>query len=355
MGDGPFAGGYQGLRVLVTGHTGFLGAWAVRWLRRLGAEVVGLSRGRARPPVPPPAGVIERAGDITDAGRTAAVMAELPPRLVLHLAGETLVSRGFAAPAETFRANVLGSVSVLEAAMRCPETDAVVLLGSPATDPTATGPAGPYAASKQAVEAVAAGYAHPLTQRPLRRRPLRIAVVRPGVMVGGDWARARLVPDLARAVRDGQPVALRSPDAARPWQHVLDGLSGVLTVGRQLLHGGLPRLVYDLGRPDHPPVEAARELVTALLAGLGVPDWPVEAGAGGGADRLRLGCATATAELGWRPTWDLAETAAATAAWYRRALDEPASLGDLTDEQTVSFVECARARRLPWSLGQVAS
>lgn len=355
MSGEPFGGAYAGSRVLVTGDTGFVGSWAVRWLHRLGAEVVGYSRGRSSAPVPPPAEVVHRSGDILDLDRLGSVIDEYSPQLVLHLAGETLVSRGFAAPAATFRSNLLGSVGVLDAALRCHRTEGVLLLGTPASGRAVTGPIGPYAASKQAVEAIAAGYAHPLTQRPVRDRQLRVVIVRPGVMVGGDWAQGRLVPDVARAVRAGEPVALRHPNAVRPWQHVLDGLSGLLTVGWQVLRAGVPGLSYDFGHPDAARGVPAHRLVAAVLTGLGVPEWPVERGADGSQDRLLLGCAAATDELGWLPTWDLPTTAAATAQWYRRAWDDPGSTGSTADEQIEAFVGRARTRRLGWALGVEAA
>lgn len=345
MSGEPFGGGYAGRRILVTGHTGFVGSWAVRWLRQLGAEVAGYSRGRSRPPVPPPE-LTTLAGDIQDPDRTAAVVREYAPQLVLHLAGETLVSRGFAAPAETFRNNLLGAVSVLDAALHCPTTEGVLLLGTPAAG---AGPAGPYAASKRAVEAVATGYAHARTQQPVRDRPVQVAVIRPGVMVGGDWAADRLVPDAVRAVRAGQPVPLRQPDAVRPWQHVLDGLSGVLAAGQQILSGTLPRLYYDLGRPEPASAEPAADLVAALLAGLGVPDWPVVAGPGGG-DRLVQDCAAATEDLGWRPAWDLPALAAATGRWYQAAGADPAAVAAITDAQIEQFLAAARQRPVPWAV-----
>jgi CDP-glucose 4,6-dehydratase len=351
MSGQPFGGTYAGRRVLVTGDTGFVGSWTVRWLHRLGAEVIGYSRGRSAAPVPPPAAVVHRSGDIQDLDRVRSVLDECTPDLVMHLAGETLVSRGFEAPAATFRSNVLGGIGVLDAALHSRRTSGVLLVGTPASGVAVTGPVGPYAASKQAVEAIAAGYAHPMTQRPARDRELRVVVVRPGVMVGGDWAQGRLVPDVVEAVRADRPVLLRHPHAVRPWQHVLDGISGLLTVGWHVLAGGASRLSYDLGHPDPAGAAPAHRLVAALLGALGVPDWPVECGTDGSPDRLLLGCAAATDELGWLPTWDLAATAAATAQWYRRAWEGPAAAGAITDQQLETFVERARAGRVRWAAG----
>lgn len=351
MSSEPFGAAYADARVLVTGDTGFVGSWAVRWLHRLGAEVIGYSRGRSEAPVPPPRAVVHRSGYIEDSNRLRAVFHEYPPDLVLHLAGETLVSRGFQAPAATLRSNLLGCISVLDAALHCDRTLGVVLAGTPASASATTGPVGPYAASKQAVEAVAAGFAHPMTQRPVRDRELQVVVARPGVMVGGDWADGRLVPDVVRAVRAGAQVSLRHPDAVRPWQHVLDGLSGMLTVGWRILRGGVPRLSYDFGRPDPASAEPAHRLVAALLAELGRASWPVEYGTGDSPDRLLLGCATASDELGWVPTWDLSATTAATAQWYRRLWQAPGSSGSITDEQIESFVGCAKSGRPGWAVG----
>jgi nucleoside-diphosphate-sugar epimerase len=132
---------------------------------------------------------------------------------------------------------------------------------------------------------------------------------------------------------------------------VLDGLSGLLAAGQRILSGTLPRLCYDLGRPDPATAEPAADLVAALLAGLGVPDWPVAAGPGGG-DRLVQDCAAATADLGWQPAWQLPALAAATGRWYRAARAagaDPAAAGAITDTQIEQFLAAARQRPVPWA------
>lgn len=347
MGGEPFGGAFVGRRILLTGESGFAGSWAARWLSLLGADVLGLSRGASTPPVPRPERLSRQIGDIEDADRVAAVVHDYAPHLVLHMAGQTLVSRGYAAPAQTFRSNLLGTLDVLDAALHCPHTQGTVLLGTPAAD----GMLGPYAASKQALTALAMGYTHPLTQHGVRDRPLRIAVVHPGVLVGGDWAEGRLVPDLVRAVSSGQPVRLRQPESVRPWQHVLDGLSGVLAVGARLLTSAPAELIYTIGWPEPQPAVTARQLTAALLAGLEVPNWPVQPEGDGADDRLQLDCATAARDLGWSPTWDFTGYTSACAAWYRTALDDPGSLAALTDAQIGDFVRDARMRPTAWATG----
>jgi CDP-glucose 4,6-dehydratase len=175
-----FGGGYARRRVLVTGHTGFVGGWAVRWLRLLGAEVAGYSRGQRTATAPGPAawGMREFAGDIADAGRVAAAMSAFQPEIVLHLAGSTVVAAGFRDPAATFRANVAGTAAVLDAATQQASVRCVVVTGTPAV--THLGDdlqLGPYAASKLAVEACVAAFAHPRTQQAAgRAEPLRIGL-----------------------------------------------------------------------------------------------------------------------------------------------------------------------------------
>ena len=319
----PFGGYFAGRRVLVTGHTGFVGTWTTRWLARLGADVAGYSRHRSGAP-----GITEHPGDIADADRVAYVMAAAAPEVVVHLAGSTLVSAGFRSPVQTFAANAGGTAAVLAAALAQPSVRAVAVMGTPATP--ALGPdlvASPYPASKLATEAVVAAFAHPRTQElagpgsGVRPAALAVGVARPGVMIGGDWGEGRLLADVTRAVRAGEPVVLRAPAATRPWQHVLDGVSGALTLASRLATGEAPRRRYDFGRPQAASAEPVIEVVRRFLAAYGEPSWPLTVAGAGPVDRLELGCAEATTDLGWRPAWSLDEALAATARWYRAATE----------------------------------
>jgi CDP-glucose 4,6-dehydratase len=341
-----YGGSYGGRRVLVTGHTGFLGTWAARWLGTLGAEVAGYSRGERTPDTPPSGSMRVFAGDIADTGAVAAAMAGFRPEIVLHLAGSTIVAAGFRDPVATFRSNVAGTVAVLDAAMRQDSVRCVVVTGTPAA--THLGDdlrLGPYPASKLAVEACVAAYAHERTQQAAGRAdPLRLGLARPGVMIGGDWAEGRLLADVVRAVRDEHPVVLGAPEAVRPWQHVLEGVSGALTLAARLWAGPAPRRRYDFGCGQHAAGMSVRDVVGGFLAAYGLPDWPIRTSCGGADDRVELGYAAAQADLGWRPVWNLSGALRACAGWYQAVAAGPDAVAAVMDDQVAAYAaDAARA------------
>jgi len=366
---GPFAGAYEGRRVLLTGHTGFKGAWLCTWLLELGADVTGYA---LDPPTTPSAfELCELAGridhrvlDVRDASALARVVEEAKPAFIFHMAAQSLVRPSYEDPADTFDTNVMGTVNVLEAVRRAGRPCVVVVVtsdkcyrnaGSPTryaeTDPM--GGRDPYSASKGCAELAVSAYRRSFFPGDkYSKHGIAVASVRAGnVIGGGDWARDRLVPDIIRAVGAGRPAAIRSPDAVRPWQHVLDPLSGYLRLGARMLDEGGEGLAeaWNFG-PDRESAVTVRELADRVVRAWGEGRWEaaVESAAPHEAAFLGLCCDKAVERLGWRPVYDLDAAVEATVAWHRRA-EEQADMFAFTVGQIREYVDRARALGVAWA------
>src|SRR3954469_23968424 len=304
-------GFWAGRRVLVTGHTGFKGAWLTLWLHLIGASVVGVSRGVPTSPslfgLARVDGLVEQVdADVRSYEAVEAAFERSSPSVVLHLAAQPLVRRSYDDPRGTFEANVMGVVNVLEAARAVGGVDAVVNVTSDKCyanrewewgyrEDEALGGADPYSASKAASELVTAAYR--------RSFGLRVATGRAGnVFGGGDWAADRLVPDLMRAADAGGPVRVRYPEAGRAWQHVLNPLGGYLLLA-QRAHGDV---AFADGWNFGPPDEDAQP-VRWIAEQLGVA-WEQDPGPHPHEARaLKLDSSKARGRLGWRARWGLEE------------------------------------------------
>ena len=352
-----FGGAYAGRTVLVTGHTGFKGSWLCLWLERLGANVVGLSL----PPEDEPAhwtllgldAVDSTYIDLRDAEAVHALLDHTRPSVVFHLAAQALVRRSYREPRATFDTNVLGLVNLLEAIRDVGGVDALV---NATTDKVyleradhayaESDPLGghdPYSTSKACAELVSDCYRKSF----FAGTGPRSATARAGnVIGGGDWAEERLVPDLVRAALGDGRIALRHPHAVRPWQHVLESLSGYLRLGQALLAGEDVEGAWNFGPGD------GATLSVQDVVGLFAREWPgVRAEALPGphpheAATLRLDCTRAARELGWRPVWDADETLRRTARWYRD-FHADACIGSRDDLD--AYVDAAHAAGLPWA------
>jgi len=326
---------WRGKKVLVTGHSGFKGSWLMLWLDALGAVPCGLSLApETEPSLCVLAGLNARfgnvVGDIREPATVAAAMAQAAPDIVLHLAAQTLVRRSYDEPALTFDTNVMGTVHVLEAVRRCPSVRAVLVVTSdkcyennewswPYRENDPLGGYDPYSASKGCTEIVAAAWRRSFLAR--AEAPVMLASARAGnVIGGGDWAADRLVPDCVRALGRGEPVRIRNPHATRPWQHVLEPLSGYLLLTERLWQDGAAVAEgWNFGpSPEDaiPVAEVVGQVVERwgdgarweLMGG----DHPHEAGF------LSVDASKARGRLGWRPRLDVGEALDWTVDWYKR-------------------------------------
>jgi CDP-glucose 4,6-dehydratase len=342
-----FGGIYAGRRVLVTGHTGFLGLWITTWLRALDAHVLGLSRRL------PEAGggwatVQSAVADVRDASGLARVFEAFGPEIIVHAAAQPLVARGWSAPAETFDVNVMGTVNVLEAARATHTVRTVIVLVS-SRDERVRG-ADPYNLSKHAAELVASLYADPRMSDG-RPRSLAVGVARPGVVIGGgDWAHNRLIPDVMRALMSGEPPQVRTGSSIRPWQHALEAVSGCLAFAAQLtIENRPPRIDYSFGLADSSDALTVAELVE-LLQYMWAGERPQKHVAGVvNGDGYLIGCRDAEHDLGWRPAWNVEAAALRTVEWYRTFRERPDELPPLAGAQIDAYVADARQAGIAWA------
>jgi CDP-glucose 4,6-dehydratase len=341
-----FSGFYAGRRVLVTGHTGFKGSWLTMWLRTMGARVTGIALDPDTTPahwnVIDHGNVVDHRVDVRDGRRIAKIIDDARPEIVFHLAAQPLVRRSYVDPAGTFDTNVMGLVNLLEAVRR---SNSVLALVNATTDKVyedTQAPDGyvetdrlgghdPYSSSKACAELVSNCYARSFFKGD---EGARLATARAGnVIGGGDWAADRLIPDLVRAASTGTLVGIRYPDSIRPWQHVLEPLSGYLRLAQLVANRKVPGGAWNFG-PGKGGELAVSDIIQRIAA-----EWPAVALRAKFCDEhhlheatvLRLSCDKASDALAWQPVWDIDRAVRRTVAWYRTFNDSGAvaSAGDL--------------------------
>lgn len=323
---------WRGKRVFITGHTGFKGGWLSLWLQQLGAEVHGYAL--AAPTQPSlfvearvARGMSSTIGDIRDEAALRRALVAVSPDVVFHLAAQPLVRASYADPVGTYATNVMGTVHLLEAVRQCAGVRVVVNVttdkcyenGERATAFREGDPMGghdPYSSSKGCAELLSSAWRRSF----LREAGIALATARAGnVIGGGDWAEDRLVPDLLRHFERGETVAIRNPHAVRPWQHVLEPLSGYLTLAHAMWddpHGVGGGWNFGPDADDARPVQWIVERM-ATLWGRGA-HWAVDdAAQPHEAQHLTLDCTKARERLGWQPRWRLDESLRRIVAWHR--------------------------------------
>jgi CDP-glucose 4,6-dehydratase len=336
---------WSGKRVFVTGHTGFKGSWLSLWLQHLCAQVTGYA---LQPPTNPALfevaqvapGMTSIIGDIRDGAMLANAMRQSAPDIVIHMAAQPLVRRSYMDPVEAYSTNVMGTVHLLEAVRQTPSVRAVVNVttdkcyenkewawGYRENEPM--GGFDPYSSSKGCAELVTAAYRNSFfNSEKHSEHQVALATARAGnVIGGGDWGEDRLIPDMLRAIQNGQSVNIRNPHATRPWQHVLEPLSGYLALAEKLYTQGpafAEAFNFGPAEEDAKPVQWIAEQFTQQW-GKGAA-WHLDGGTHPHeAHYLKLDCSKARAALGWHPRWHLSQTLQAIIFWHKAHSAHPSS------------------------------
>jgi CDP-glucose 4,6-dehydratase len=358
---------FKGKSVLVTGHTGFKGSWLTAWLKLLGANVTGISLDA--PTVPSHFIASRLFEDIKDLRIDVRnqlsienAILEAQPDFVFHLAAQSLVRKSYENPIETWQTNVIGTLHVLEALRKLQKSCSVVIVtsdkcynnvewswGYRETDPL--GGADPYSASKGAAEFAINSYVKSFF--PSATSKVRIASARAGnVIGGGDWAEDRVIPDCIKSWSTNSPAKLRNPSATRPWQHVLEPLSGYLSLAMELqdntnLHGE----AFNFG-PNSQTDRSVLDLVSEMSRHWSQVKWSIEQtklNEHYEAGLLKLNCDKASRLLNWRSRLNFSDTVRMTAEWYQFYYQNPAIIQSKSAEQISEYVEFAAGQGLQWT------
>jgi CDP-glucose 4,6-dehydratase len=367
-----FGSVFAGKRVLVTGHTGFKGAWLCEWLLGLGAEITGLSLTPGTDPsLFAELGLARRlrhiVGDIQNPDVLLKAVRTAKPDFVFHLAAQALVRESYARPRETFNVNGMGSLNLLEALREIKKPCAAVFITTDKCyenrewhhgyrEEDMLGGRDPYSASKAVAELIIASYRNSFFQD----HPVKIASSRAGnVIGGGDWAKDRIIPDCIAALKKKKPIHVRNRHATRPWQHVLEPLSGYLWLAASLADPKLRRCAqpmlasaFNFG-PNRDSNRTVAELVEEVLK-----HWPgrwedqTDPNAPHEAGLLQLSTDKAYALLRWFPVWNFSEAVGETVTWYHNAqnLHGAKDFQKQTQAQIATYIESARAAHAPWTV-----
>ncbi len=364
---------FNSRRVLVTGHTGFKGSWLCAWLSSLGAEVHGYA---LEPPTDP--SLFQQANlesklashtiaDIRSYDSLVDVMQRTRPEIVFHLAAQPLVLTSYEQPLATLDINIMGTANLLEAVRQVDSVQACQIItsdkcyenrewsyGYRETDPL--GGHDPYSSSKACAELVAAAYRNSYFAG-TRRHSASIATVRAGnVIGGGDWAENRIVPDCIRALTDDRRIDLRRPRAIRPWQHVLDPLSGYLMLAvRQATDPHMSSTAWNFG-PSSGGARSVQELVQTLVDCWGSGQWEAQEDSAQGheAGFLQLDCTKANTLLNWSPVLSFSESVSWSVRWYKTAIQQPSLAYPCMSEQIADYCRLAASHGQHWAIQEAA-
>ena len=363
--DKLFSGIYKGRRVFITGHTGFKGSWLTFWLIQLGAIVKGYS---LAPDTNPShwdllsLNIESVYADIRDREKLTEEICKFKPEIIFHLAAQPLVRVSYENPFDTYEINIIGTLNLFEACRQCRSVKAIINVTSDKCyenrewiygyrENDALGGFDPYSSSKACSEILTSSYRNSffnISEFGKTHNALLASARAGNVIGGGDWAMDRLIPDIVKAVNKNVTVEIRNPDATRPWQHVLEPLSGYLLLGKKLLEGNAEYArAFNLG-PDDEGIHTVRD-ITEILKN----KWDsirIKYGSGNDprheASLLKLDCSLAHEMLQWFPVWDINEMLEHTVTWYRKYKENS---GISTADDLGSFIESARKKALSWT------
>lgn len=361
-----FGNVYQGKTVLVTGHTGFKGSWLAYWLEQMGAKVIGYALDA--PTSPNHIGLLDLnitsvIGDICDQEKLLETFQHYQPDIVFHLAAQPLVRLSYDEPVQTYETNVMGTLKVLEACRKTDSVRAIVnitsdkayenkewIWGYRENDPM--GGYDPYSSSKGCAELLVSSYRNSYFNLKDygEKHHILLASCRAGnVIGGGDWAQDRLITDIMISVSENKKVKIRNPYATRPWQHVLEPLSGYLHVGQKLLEGKKEFAEgWNFGPSDEGSI-SVEEVVKHIKTYWDKIDYELNIDQANPheANLLKLDCSKAHIQLKWNAVWDSQTTFDKTTSWYKSFYEENTVL---TDKDLSSYIKDAQSKQIEWTI-----
>jgi len=361
-----FSDVYQNKTVLITGHTGFKGSWLASWLIQLGARVVGYSAYLPSDPCYFSACNLQKyldhhEGDVRDFNHLKQIFEKYKPDILFHLAAQPIVTISYQSPKETFDTNAGGTLNVLECMRQVQTVKAAVIITSDKCyqnvewawgyrENDKLGGDDPYSASKACAEMIAHSYIKTFCES--GNLKTNISTARAGnVIGGGDWAAARIIPDCVRAWIKGEVAKIRNPISTRPWQHVLEPLSGYLWLGANLINNNCVGESFNFG-PDSRINKSVEDLIKVFLK-----EWGEDVRVENCEDKqkkecglLKLSCDKALHQLNWHAVLDFENTVRFTSEWYQRFYNTAQDMLAFSIEQINQYVQQARTQKLNWSL-----
>jgi len=371
MSEKNFCGVFNDKTVLVTGHTGFMGSWLTIWLKHLGANVVGLS---LEPPTDPSLfgtlrlkdKINSEIGDIRQKEIVKEVFEKYKPEIVFHLAAQSLVRISYNDPVKTFETNVLGTVNVLEAIRKSNEVKVGIIMTSdkcyenelnnkPHIETDPMGGVDPYSASKGSAELITSSYRNSFFLEKENERKAKIATIRAGNIIGGgDWATDRIIPDTIKAIINEKNILLRNPNSVRPWQHVLEPISGMLWLSTKMYLGEKSlNQSWNLGPDNSKRFFSVKEIVEMILEKwqcktnieiIGNENEPFES------ETLQIVPLKANEILKWENVYSVEEAVSETISWYKIFFENPEEIEQKTIQDIDDYVLKAVTNNLIWSM-----